>query len=97
MVHASSRARILMNHSTLYFVEIAPQFFPPDSRPRSNREIKENSPALITANGATGKEVHVRQFSNESTHKTYTFDKVFGPEGEDEDTVSVLVSRFVSI
>eukprot|EP00833_Pecoramyces_ruminatium_P015879 jgi/Orpsp1_1/1189911/evm.model.d7180000075417.1 len=49
-------------------------------RPRSTKEITENSSVCITTNGIKGKEIHLRPSSYESTLKTYTFDRVFGPE-----------------
>ncbi|KAJ3089082.1 kinesin motor protein cin8 [Quaeritorhiza haematococci] len=52
-------------------------------RPRNNKEIKENSPVCITANALKGREVHLRAGSADPT-KTYTFDKVFGPDAEQE-------------
>ncbi|ORX55311.1 kinesin-domain-containing protein [Piromyces finnis] len=49
-------------------------------RPRSTKEITENSSICITTNGIKGKEIHLKTNSYESTSKTYTFDRVFGPE-----------------
>ncbi|KAJ3337910.1 kinesin motor protein cin8 [Gonapodya sp. JEL0774] len=62
-------------------------------RPRSTKEIRDNSPALITAggSGAIGREVNVRMFSSEATHKTYTFDRVFGPEADQENIYNGVV------
>ncbi|KAJ3296228.1 kinesin motor protein cin8 [Borealophlyctis nickersoniae] len=48
-------------------------------RPRNAKEIKENSPVAVTATGA---HLHVKMSSSEVTSKTYTFDKVFGPEAD---------------
>jgi kinesin family protein 11 len=44
-------------------------------RPRNAKEIKENSPVVISTRQ---KEVSVKIMEN--TSKTYSFDKVFGPE-----------------
>ncbi|ORY72338.1 kinesin-domain-containing protein [Neocallimastix californiae] len=49
-------------------------------RPRNTKEITENSSVCISTNGVKGKEIHVRPNSYEVTSKTYTFDRVFGPE-----------------
>jgi kinesin family protein 11 len=51
-------------------------------RPRSSKEIKENSPVWIASpNGLSGKELSVKMGgSSHANEKTYTFDKVFGPD-----------------
>ncbi|TPX57896.1 hypothetical protein PhCBS80983_g03484 [Powellomyces hirtus] len=53
-------------------------------RPRNQKEIRENSPITVTTNGARGKELHVKSTIAESTTKTYSFDKVFGPEANQD-------------
>ncbi|KAJ3040382.1 kinesin motor protein cin8, partial [Rhizophlyctis rosea] len=55
-------------------------------RPRNPKEIKENSPVAVTTNGKKGKEVHIKAHAADLNSRTYTFDKVFGPEA-DQNTV----------
>ncbi|ODV96378.1 hypothetical protein PACTADRAFT_49737 [Pachysolen tannophilus NRRL Y-2460] len=51
-------------------------------RSRNEREINENSGVVISTLGHNGKEVIIQQ--NGSTNKTYTFDRVFGAESDQE-------------
>ncbi|KAJ3161688.1 kinesin motor protein cin8 [Geranomyces michiganensis] len=53
-------------------------------RPRNQKEIRENSPITVTTNGPRGKELHVKSMLGDSTTKTYSFDKAFGPEADQE-------------
>ncbi|TPX36931.1 hypothetical protein SmJEL517_g00912 [Synchytrium microbalum] len=53
-------------------------------RPRSAREIRENSPIVITTSGTRSRELNLR--AGGDIQKTYGFDKVFGPEA-DQDAV----------
>lgn len=55
-------------------------------RPRSKREIGENSSICVTAPGLKSKELHIRTAMTESFHttKSYTFDNVFGPDSDQE-------------
>ncbi|KAJ3173700.1 kinesin motor protein cin8 [Geranomyces variabilis] len=53
-------------------------------RPRNQKEIRENSPITVTTNGPRGKELHVKSTLGDSTTKTYSFDKAFGPEADQE-------------
>ncbi|KAI8822589.1 P-loop containing nucleoside triphosphate hydrolase protein [Fimicolochytrium jonesii] len=53
-------------------------------RPRNQKEIRENSPVVITTNGSRGKELIVKSTLGDSTTKTYSFDRVFGPEADQE-------------
>lgn len=67
-------------------------------RGRSDREIREKSPIVISTSGARGKEVHVKSAALDSlSRKTYTFDGVFGPEGDQamvyEDVVSPILAE----
>ncbi|KAJ3411162.1 kinesin motor protein cin8 [Chytridiales sp. JEL 0842] len=61
-------------------------------RPRNQKEVRENSPVVITTNGAKGKELHVKPNVADPTSKTYSFDKVFGPESDQETVFKDVVS-----
>ncbi|KAJ3174968.1 kinesin motor protein cin8, partial [Irineochytrium annulatum] len=52
-------------------------------RPRNAKELKENSPVFITTAAAQSKELTVRS-QGEGGSKTYHFDKVFGPQADQE-------------
>jgi kinesin family member 11 len=60
------------------------------SRRRSEREIQDNSPIIVTSNGAKSKEVSVQMSAPVSSLgivtlpplRTYPFDLVFGPEAD---------------
>lgn len=71
-------------------------------RPRNQKEIRENSPVTVTTNGTRGKELHVKTNLAEATTKTYSFDRVFGPDADQElvfqDVVSPMLKevRFVA-
>jgi len=59
-------------------------------RRRSDREIQENSPIIISSNGARSKEISVETGAPQSSLgivtlpplRTYPFDLVFGPEAD---------------
>ncbi|KAJ3060752.1 kinesin motor protein cin8, partial [Podochytrium sp. JEL0797] len=51
-------------------------------RPRNQKEIRENSPIALTTNGVRGKELHVKANPSDLQSKTYSFDKVFGPDAD---------------
>ncbi|KAJ3009776.1 kinesin motor protein cin8 [Thoreauomyces humboldtii] len=53
-------------------------------RPRNQKEIRENSSISITTNGTRGKELHVKSTLTDASTKTYSFDKVFGPEADQD-------------
>ncbi|KAJ3329127.1 kinesin motor protein cin8 [Blyttiomyces sp. JEL0837] len=61
-------------------------------RPRNGKEIKENSPVVVTTNGAKSKELFVRPNPQDSSSKTYHFDKVFGPEADQETIFGEVVA-----
>lgn len=62
-------------------------------RPRNEKEKRENSPVWIsTPTGTKGKELSVKMGSNE---KTYTFDKVFGPDVDQETIFSDVVTNML--
>ena len=53
--------------------------------PRNPKEIRENSAAIIYTNSTKNREVHVKQGPMDiATSKVYTFDKVFGPDADQE-------------
>lgn len=59
-------------------------------RRRSDREIEENSPIIVTTNGAKGKDITIEAAAPVSSlgvvtlapTRTYPFDTVFGPEAD---------------
>ena len=59
-------------------------------RRRSDREIEENSPIIVTTNGAKGKDITIETAAPVSSlgvvtlppTRTYPFDTVFGPEAD---------------
>ncbi|KAL1920301.1 uncharacterized protein VTP21DRAFT_1447 [Calcarisporiella thermophila] len=52
-------------------------------RGRNEREIRENSPIIISTQAVRGREVVVRSNpADMSSSKTYTFDSVFGPDAD---------------
>jgi kinesin family protein 11 len=61
-------------------------------RPRNNKEIKDNSPNIITA--PSSKELTIKTI-NESS-KTYTFDKVFGPDASQAQVYEQVMSGMLS-
>lgn len=66
-------------------------------RGRSTQEVKENSPVVVTATGGLrGKEITV---SNgplvPMSNKTYTFDRVFGPEADQQMVYDDVVAPFI--
>jgi kinesin family protein 11 len=66
-------------------------------RGRSEREVKENSPVVVTATGGLrGKEVTVSNgLLPPMSNKTYTFDRVFGPEADQEMIYEDVVGPFL--
>ncbi|KAJ3041854.1 kinesin motor protein cin8 [Rhizophlyctis rosea] len=66
-------------------------------RPRNAKEVRENSPIAVTTNGKKGKEVHIKTSAADLSSKTYTFDKVFGPDADQslifEDVVSPILEE----
>ncbi|KNC98496.1 uncharacterized protein SPPG_06193 [Spizellomyces punctatus DAOM BR117] len=66
-------------------------------RPRNQKEIRENSPITVTTNGIRGRELHVKANQAEAATKTYSFDKVFGPDaGQDllfDDVVAPMLKE----
>jgi len=66
-------------------------------RGRSHQEVKENSPVIVTATGGLrGKDITV---SNgpliPMSNKTYTFDRVFGPEADQQMVYDDVVAPFL--
>lgn len=66
-------------------------------RGRSDREVKENSPVVVTATGGLrGKEITVSNgLMPPVSNKTYTFDRVFGPEADQAMIYDDVVSPFL--
>lgn len=66
-------------------------------RGRSEREVKENSPVVVTATGGLrGKEITVSNgLVPPMSNKTYTFDRVFGPEADQEMIYEDVVAPFL--
>ncbi|KAJ3406160.1 kinesin motor protein cin8 [Chytriomyces hyalinus] len=59
-------------------------------RPRNAKEVRENSAAIISTNGVKCKELSVRTSANDA--RTYSFDKVFGPDADQSAIYSDVVS-----
>ncbi|TPX40808.1 hypothetical protein SeMB42_g05867 [Synchytrium endobioticum] len=59
-------------------------------RPRSAREIRENSPIVITTSAARSRDLMLRAGGDIS--KTYGFDRVFGPDADQETVFSDVVA-----
>ncbi|KAI9366785.1 hypothetical protein DFJ73DRAFT_755535 [Zopfochytrium polystomum] len=54
-------------------------------RPRSSKEIRENSPIVVNPGSSLkSRELSVRCSPSDATVKTYHFDKVFGPDASQE-------------
>lgn len=53
-------------------------------RSRTEREIKENSEVVVSTKGHMGKQVTLETGPTETNYKTYTFDRVFGAESDQE-------------
>ncbi|CDK25918.1 unnamed protein product [Kuraishia capsulata CBS 1993] len=53
-------------------------------RTRNDREIKENSGVVVSTTGNRGKEVILQTGPMNNINKTYTFDRVFGAESDQE-------------
>ena len=51
-------------------------------RGRSDREVRENSGVVVSANGVTGKSVELSMGPSALSNKTYHFDKVFSPAAD---------------
>jgi len=66
-------------------------------RSRSEREVKENSPVVVTAvGGLRGKEIMVSNgLVPPMSNKTYTFDRVFGPEADQSMIYDDVVAPFL--
>jgi kinesin family member 11 len=66
-------------------------------RGRSEREVKENSPVVVTATGGLrGKEITVSNgLVPPISNKTYTFDRVFGPEADQGIIYDDVVAPFL--
>ena len=66
-------------------------------RGRSDREVKENSPVVVTATGGLrGKEITVSNgLVPPLSNKTYTFDRVFGAEADQAMIYDDVVSPFL--
>jgi kinesin family member 11 len=66
-------------------------------RGRSEREVKENSPVVVTATGGLrGKEITVSNgLLPPMSNRTYTFDRVFGPEADQEMIYDDVVGPFL--
>jgi len=56
-------------------------------RPRSQKEIKENSPVIATAEAVKCSKVQVRMSQSDAMTKTYNFDKVMYSDFESITTV----------
>ena len=66
-------------------------------RGRSEREVKENSAVVVTApGGLRGKEICVSNgLIPPVSNKTYTFDRVFGPEADQAMIYDDVVAPFL--
>ena len=66
-------------------------------RSRSDREVRENSPVVVIATGGLrGNEITVTNGLVPSTsNKTYTFDRVFGPEADQAMIYDDVVAPFL--
>ena len=66
-------------------------------RGRSQQEVKENSPVVVTATGGLrGKEITVSNgLLPPVSNKTYTFDRVFGPEADQAMIYDDVVAPFI--
>ena len=66
-------------------------------RGRSEREVRENSPVVVTATGGLrGKEITVSNgLASPMSNKMYTFDRVFGPEADQSMIYDDVVSPFL--
>ncbi|KAJ1514520.1 kinesin motor protein cin8, partial [Coelomomyces lativittatus] len=54
-------------------------------RPRSDKELKDNSPSIVNFNSIKSKEINIRSIlSDRNLTRSYTFDKVFSPEASQE-------------
>jgi kinesin family protein 11 len=62
------------------------------NRPRNAKEIRDNSPSIVSTMGAKGRELVLKPSATEPLTKTYTFDKVFGPECDQETVYKEVVS-----
>ena len=62
------------------------------TRPRNAKEIRDNSPSIVSTAGAKGRELVLKPSVHEPLTKTYTFDKVFGPECDQETVYKEVVS-----
>lgn len=51
-------------------------------RGRNDREVKENSGVVVSADGVKGKTVELSMGTNALSNKTYGFDRVFSPAAD---------------
>ncbi|KAL9039962.1 MAG: hypothetical protein Q9214_004669, partial [Letrouitia sp. 1 TL-2023] len=68
-------------------------------RGRNDREVRENSGVVVSADGVQGKNVELSMGSSALSNKTYHFDKVFSPAADQamiyEDVVTPLLDEML--
>ncbi|KAK9765787.1 Kinesin- motor protein [Basidiobolus ranarum] len=64
-------------------------------RGRNDRELRENSPSAVHSNNLIGSEISLKAGPYEKTARTYTFDKVFGPDATQEHIYNNVVKSFL--
>jgi hypothetical protein len=62
------------------------------SRPRNQKEIRENSPIIVSSNTSRPKELYLKTSASDATTKTYHFDKVFGPDSDQQQIYNDIVA-----
>ncbi|KAK9719990.1 Kinesin- motor protein [Basidiobolus ranarum] len=65
------------------------------SRGRNDKELRENSPSAIQCDSLIGSEIALSAGHYDKTARTYTFDKVFGPEATQEHVYDNVVKSFL--
>ncbi|KAI8619445.1 P-loop containing nucleoside triphosphate hydrolase protein [Chytriomyces sp. MP71] len=53
-------------------------------RPRNAKEVRENSAVVVTTSGVKSNQLFVKANPSDAQSKTYSFDKVFGPDADQE-------------
>lgn len=61
-------------------------------RPRNSIEVNENSQVIVRSASLKSKEIYVKTGLGDAATKTYTFDKVFGPDADQEMVFNDVVS-----
>lgn len=71
------------------------------TRPHTDKDSKDADCNCVCASGGRNREVVVRTGASESFYKTYTFDRVLGPESTQkvvfEDVVSPMLKEVVNL